>query len=520
MQSAVIYARISQDRTGAGLGVDRQLVECRQYAQERGLEVTGELTDNDVSAYSGKRRPGYQQLLTRVRDGKVDVVLVWHTDRLHRSPKELEEYIDATSIHKVQTWTVKAGELDLTTSTGRLIARQLGSLARYESEHRGERMSAKRRQAALAGSWQGGPRPFGWDILRETDKQGRRTWRMVILEEEAELVRWAFQAVLEGKSISGIVAHFERSGVPSVRGNGWRHSTVRSLMGKTRNCGIESLHGEEMGPSAFPALVDEGTFRAVQRILQNPARKTQDDNRTKHLLGGIARCHCGELMVAGKSSQKNPKLIYVCNSARFTATRRRDISHVTRSMKEMDEYVEKAWSRVMYNPNNALRLHAPAAEEDVRALETELAAARTKQDDLLDMWSKDEITARQFASMNPKLTDRIEELEKQLAHLAEQGQILPDLLPNQVEAYWQTLDVLERREVLKQSVEIVCFPTGGKPFAKLENKWDYVQITARPATDSHQRIIYWKPTVEPAYDEGDPASVGLPADASAPWPPA
>lgn len=518
MQTAIIYARISQDRTGAGLGVERQFAECEEYARAHGLEVVDRLTDNDISAYSGKRRPGYETLLERIRAGKADVVIVWHTDRLHRSPKELEEYIDASSVHGVQTRTVKAGELDLATSTGRLIARQLGALARYESEHKGERVAAKRRQAALAGQWQGGPRPFGWDITKVTDDHGRLTGHHIVVnEKEAQLVRWAFQAVLEGKPISGVVAHFQRSGVPSPRGKGWRHSTVRSLIERTRNCGIESLKGEEMGRSQFPALVDEGTFRAVQRILKDPARKSQDDNRTKHLLSGIARCHCGMALFAGKTNTGARR--YVCESFRFPATRRQDLSHVSRQVDELDEHVASRWPLVIYGAHSALRLHARAGADDHQQVEAELTELRGRQDDLIDMWDKGVLTRRQFETMNVQLGERIGDLEKRLADLAEQSDVLPDLRPNQAAAFWETLDVLEKRAVLKQSVEIVCYPTGGKQFRTLENPWEYVKITARPAAEGDQRIIYWKPTVEPLYEDGDPASVGLAPDTPSSWPP-
>jgi DNA invertase Pin-like site-specific DNA recombinase len=61
-------------------------------------------------------------------------VLAWHTDRLHRSPKELETYIDLCEPRGVVTRTVRAGELDLATASGRMVARQLGAVARYESE--------------------------------------------------------------------------------------------------------------------------------------------------------------------------------------------------------------------------------------------------------------------------------------------------------------------------------------------------------------------------------------------------
>ena len=91
-------------------------------------------------------------------------MLAWHTDRLHRSPTELEDYVDVCERRKVVTQTVKAGELDLTTPSGRAVARTLGAWARFEVEHKSERTRRAQRQAAEAGRWLGGRPPFGWDL--------------------------------------------------------------------------------------------------------------------------------------------------------------------------------------------------------------------------------------------------------------------------------------------------------------------------------------------------------------------
>jgi DNA invertase Pin-like site-specific DNA recombinase len=39
--------------------------------------------------------------------------------------------------------TVQSGEIDLSTSSGRMVARMPGSAARYESEHKAERQGRK-----------------------------------------------------------------------------------------------------------------------------------------------------------------------------------------------------------------------------------------------------------------------------------------------------------------------------------------------------------------------------------------
>ena len=85
MKTAVaIYARISQDRASEGLGVQRQLKDCRAEAVRRGWTVADEYVDDDISAYTGKSRPNYRRMLDDLRDRRVDSVIVWHLDRLHR----------------------------------------------------------------------------------------------------------------------------------------------------------------------------------------------------------------------------------------------------------------------------------------------------------------------------------------------------------------------------------------------------------------------------------------------------
>jgi DNA invertase Pin-like site-specific DNA recombinase len=64
--TAAIYCRISKDRTGAGLGVERQLGDCQALADCLGWTVSGIYVDNDLSAYTRRKpRPDYQRLLVR-----------------------------------------------------------------------------------------------------------------------------------------------------------------------------------------------------------------------------------------------------------------------------------------------------------------------------------------------------------------------------------------------------------------------------------------------------------------------
>jgi len=82
---AAIYLRISQDRTGEELGVERQRQDCEGVAARRGWDVQRVYVDNDTSAKGDKRRPAWEEMMTDVEAGRLDVIIGWTIDRTLRS---------------------------------------------------------------------------------------------------------------------------------------------------------------------------------------------------------------------------------------------------------------------------------------------------------------------------------------------------------------------------------------------------------------------------------------------------
>ena len=61
---------------------------CRELARRKGWAVIEPAyEDNDLSAFSGKRRPGYEQLLADAKAGRINVIVAWHADRLTASQR-------------------------------------------------------------------------------------------------------------------------------------------------------------------------------------------------------------------------------------------------------------------------------------------------------------------------------------------------------------------------------------------------------------------------------------------------
>ena len=93
---AGLYARISLDWEGKGLGVERQLQDCRAIAKRLGWTVIDEYVDNSIGAskYSktGRHRAEYNRLLGDIEAGRLDAVVIWMEDRLQRQVIELAEF--------------------------------------------------------------------------------------------------------------------------------------------------------------------------------------------------------------------------------------------------------------------------------------------------------------------------------------------------------------------------------------------------------------------------------------------
>src|SRR3954470_3180211 len=93
---AGLYLRISRARPGEVrgdlaqegelLGAERQRGPCEALCQRLGWDIADVYIDDDVSAYSGRTRPGFERLLSDVDAGQLQAIVAWHPDRLSRNP--------------------------------------------------------------------------------------------------------------------------------------------------------------------------------------------------------------------------------------------------------------------------------------------------------------------------------------------------------------------------------------------------------------------------------------------------
>lgn len=404
---AGIYTRISADRDATGLGVTRQETACRELCATRRWEVAEIHTDNDLSAYSGRPRPAYEALLESIQSARIDAVIAWHPDRLHRSPTELERFIDIIESAGTKVATVQGGEYDLSTAAGRMTARVVGAVSRHESEHKSERHRAKAAELALAGRvGGGGTRPYGYQPDRRS-----------VEGPEARVIRECAGRVLAGETLGAIATDLNARQVPTVTGAPWRTHVLRRLLCSPRIAGLREHQGVVVAAAEWPAIIARAQHEQLTAVLTDPARRT---NHVPHryLLTGLAYCGlCGARLVARPRDDR--RRAYVCSSGpnfdgcgkiKVLAESPRGLDATVAAVSDpagVEELVVALALSLLDSSAFARRL-ARVASPDVDEAVAEVMALEGRLVELAELWGAGELDRRSWLAARAGVEGRLE----------------------------------------------------------------------------------------------------------------
>lgn len=424
--------------------MDRQESDCRDLAEQLGYTVVKVIVDNDTSAYKGKRR-GYEELLKDLRGGVGDAVIAWHSDRLHRQPKELEAFIEIIEQRAAIVHFVRSGPVDLATPSGRMHARIAGAVDRHESEHKAERISAQRKQHASMGRWNGGPRPFGYMADGVT-----------LNPIEAAVIRRAFDMLLLGGSIRSVIRMLNDAGTRTTRTQSlWQHTTARAMILRERNAGI-SVHvkDREAGTGLWPAIVTVDEFNTVRDMLKDPKRAVAPGAAPRWLGSLLYRCGvCDDTLTVGTTGSP-PYPTYRCRSVS-----RGGAHHVSRGAKNLDPWVEYRLLRRLELPEYAERFVVAEPTVDVSRLRRrhmELEAQRSSQ---YGRWKKNLITDAEYDNFLLDNNVDVQQVELEIASATVKSPVGELLRSGDPVGAWLGYDLDQKRAVLREVMIVTVLRT-------------------------------------------------------------
>lgn len=433
--SPAIYARISSDRDGDQLGIRRQIDDCAALVARRGWPVARIYADDDISAYTGKSRPEYRRLLRDVEEGGIDAVVVWHLDRLHRHPKELEEFFEVCSAAGVSDLASVSGDVDLATHDGQFLARILGAVAKKESDDKSRRITRKALELAEAGKiGGGGTRPYGYQDNRRT-----------IVPSEARVIREIAARLLAGDALRSVANDLNLRAIRTVTGREWNAQTLRRMVLSARISGQREHHGEILAKAEWPAIISPGQTENLRALFSDPGRRTNRSVR-RYLLKGLLRCgHCGAVLQARPRSG---------GDRRYGCTKGPGLPGCGRTWilsEPLEDFITDAVLYRLDTPDLGAKLSGSAQADPAEDAHGDLRADEAHLDELASAYGDKAITLREYLAARKPIERRIETSRRRISRLRKTSALDAFLRPGALRNAWPDL-TLSRQHAIVEAI--------------------------------------------------------------------
>src|SRR6201994_1759358 len=247
-------------------------------------------TAYDDAGFSGATmdRPALQRLLADIAAGRIDTIVVYKIDRLTRSLADFAKIVEILDA-KGASFVSVTQQFNTTTSMGRLTLNVLLSFAQFEREVIGERIRDKIAASKKKGMWMGGLPPLGY---------GAQDHKLVVIDSEAEIVRFIFRRYAELGSVRLLKSELEARG---IRSKSWTSASGRLVGGKPFSRGAfylvlqnrtylgEIVHKGQFHPGEHTPIIDQPLWDAVQAQLASNVAQRNSGTRNPHpsLLAGL-----------------------------------------------------------------------------------------------------------------------------------------------------------------------------------------------------------------------------------------
>ena len=285
-----LYPRVStQEQAEHGHSINEQIDRMKKYCDAMGWSVYKIYTD---AGYSGgnTERPGLQSMITDVKAGKVDKVLVYKLDRLSRSQLDTLYLIEKIFLANNVDFVSMSENFDTSTPFGRAMIGILAVFAQLEREQIKERMKMGKYARAKKGKFHGSNNiPTGYDYDPQIGE-------FITNDFEKMQVIECFQLAATGISPYKIAKILDAKGF--VRRSGpWNDRNIRRTLRNKAYIGYQKYNNEWF-ESHHEHFVSDELFYKVQEILDNRSAQHEKLNRrvgkATTYLGGFLYCaHCG-----------------------------------------------------------------------------------------------------------------------------------------------------------------------------------------------------------------------------------
>jgi DNA invertase Pin-like site-specific DNA recombinase len=331
---AAAYYRMSDDKQENS--IDRQKSQVEPYAPRNGYEIVAAYTDEGIAGDEIAKRKDFQRLLRDAQRGVWDVILCDDKDRFGRFDSiDYGEIVAPLRRAGVRLETVAQGPVDWNSLAGRMMDQMVQEFKAAESRGISRRVATQMLRMALDGKYLGGPAPYGYRWVNDTE----RVKRLAPDRDTAKVVRLIFDLYgNRGYSLDGIARELYQRAIlgpgkvgPDGRPPAWKKPTIRFILRNRKYVGdwtwntksegkytaigedrqvvshaLKNTHARRNAldkwvivPESHEPLIDRELFERVQaRLGQMRKKTTPRPNGGDYRLTGLLICgHCGWRMI-------------------------------------------------------------------------------------------------------------------------------------------------------------------------------------------------------------------------------
>lgn len=293
-------------------------------------DSAGVYADYGISGTKKDNRTGLKRLLRHCEQGRINRVICKSISRLSRNTADTVEIIRKLKLLGVTCYFEKE-DLDTGDMKSEFILTTLAALAQEESRTISENIHWSMEKRSPRGDVPN-MRCYGYELSDEfeTTETGYKRRKVVIVPNEAEIVKKIFMFYVDGRSIAEITRILNGEKVPAPDSKcGWMNERIRYILKNERYCGDVLTHktytedflthknkrnkGEIQQyyiKDHHPAIISREMFQKAQK------RRKKDTNARKRreyrYSGRLVCAHCGKNYAA---IRERYAIFWKCSSA-------------------------------------------------------------------------------------------------------------------------------------------------------------------------------------------------------------
>ncbi|MBU5353195.1 recombinase family protein [Paenibacillus barcinonensis] len=426
IKKIAIYARVStEEQAENGYSIDAQLDILRNYCTTTQAEVVDEYVDRGVSGKSIDGRYELQRLLKDAEESKFDEVIVWKFNRMARKNIDLLHIVEKLEKNNI-SFRSYSENFETSTPMGRFALQMMGAVGELERNTIIDNVKMGHRQRARMG-FHNGKVPLGYTIVEGKGASREAKTEVIIVEEEAVIVRYIFEQYAAGHGLKTIANDLNHRGRKTKNGKPFSTTAIRDLLdnpmfvGKIRYNQYENwAEKRRKGKSSdtilvdghHPPMISQELWDKVQLLRKKKGTLPKKRFEGEYLLTGLIRCpECGAAMTASrtvnrsKDGEKITRMYYSCGRFRSQGSA---VCHANSVRKvEAEQAVTERIRQAVVNPEILQRVVRSVNErrsgrikplrDELTALQTRITSLETKKHKYLELYEIDDIDRDMFS---------------------------------------------------------------------------------------------------------------------------